>query len=93
MYLSLGFYLGIGGVLTFKNTNLKETIKEIPLERVLLETDSPYLAPVPHRGEKNEPKYIPLVAEEMSKILNININEISKITTNNAKTLFDLKIK
>lgn len=93
MYLSLGFYLGIGGVLTFKNTNLKETIKEIPLERVLLETDSPYLAPVPHRGEKNEPKYIPLVAEEMSKILNININEISKITTNNAKILFDLKIK
>lgn len=92
MYLSLGFYLGIGGVLTFKNTNLKETIKEIPLDKILLETDSPYLAPTPHRGEKNEPKYIPLIADEISNNLNKNIKEIEEITTLNAIKLFNLNL-
>ena len=89
-YLSLGYYLGIGGVITFKNTNLKETIKSIPLEKIILETDSPYLAPVPHRGEKNESKYIPLIAEEIAKSKELPISEIEKITTNNAKDLFNL---
>jgi TatD DNase family protein len=92
MYLDLGYYLGIGGVLTFKNTNLKETIKEIPLERILLETDSPYLAPTPYRGEKNEPKYIPIIAKELSDLLNKNIDEISKITTKNTCEIFNIKI-
>ena len=91
MYINLGYYLGIGGVLTFKNTNLKETIKEIPLDRILLETDSPYLAPTPHRGEQNEPSYIPLIANEMSQILKKDIKEIEKITTENANNLFNLK--
>lgn len=90
MYLKLGFYLGIGGVLTFKNSNLKETIKEVPIDRILLETDSPYLAPTPHRGEQNSPKYIPLVAEELSNILEKDIKEIEKITTENAIKLFKI---
>ncbi len=89
-YLSIGFYLGIGGVLTFKNTNLKGTLLEIPNEKILLETDSPYLAPTPHRGERNESKYIPLIAEEISKIKEIPLSEVEKITTNNAKLLFNL---
>lgn len=92
MYLSLGYYLGIGGVLTFKNTNLKETIKKIPLDRILLETDSPYLAPTPHRGEQNEPKYIPLVAEEISNILELELEKVAKITTKNAIEIFNLPI-
>ena len=92
MYLSLGFYLGIGGVLTFKNTNLKETIKEIPIDRIILETDSPYLAPTPHRGEQNEPKYIPLIAEEINKQKEIPISEVERITTENAIKIFNLPI-
>ena len=91
-YLSLGFYLGIGGVITFKNTNLKETIKEIPLDRILLETDSPYLAPTPYRGEQNEPKYIPIIAEEIAKNKEIKIEELEQKTTNNAKKLFNIFI-
>ena len=92
MYLSLGFYLGIGGVITFKNTNLKETIKEIPLEKILLETDSPYLAPTPHRGEQNEPKYIPIIAEEIARNKDKTIEEIEKKTSENASELFNIKI-
>lgn len=92
MYLSLGFYLGIGGVLTFKNTNLTETIKEIPVDKILLETDSPYLAPEPYRGHKNESKYIPVIAEKMGNILNKNKEEIGKITTDNAKKIFNINI-
>ena len=90
-YLSIGFYLGIGGVLTFKNTNLKDTLLTIPVDKILLETDSPYLAPTPHRGEKNEPKYIPIIAEEISKLLNKDIKEIAEITTKNASVLFNKK--
>ena len=92
MYLSLGFSLGIGGVVTFKNTNLKETLKSIPLERVVLETDSPYLAPTPHRGEKNTPEYIPLIAEEISRIYEIPLEEVEKITCENAKKIFNLML-
>lgn len=92
LYLSLGFYIGIGGVLTFKNTNLKETVKAIPDDKILLETDSPYLAPTPHRGEKNEPKYIPLIAEELSKIKDKSIEEIARITTENAIKIFNITV-
>ncbi len=89
-YLSLGFSLGIGGVLTFKNTNLKETVKEIPIDRILLETDSPYLAPVPFRGEKNEPKYIPYIAKELSMQKGLSIEEISIETEKNIKRIFKI---
>ena len=90
MYLSLGFALGIGGVITFKNTNLKETIKEVPIDRILLETDSPYLAPTPFRGEKNESKYIPLIAEEIAKNKDITIEELSKKTEENVHRIFGI---
>ena len=90
MYLSLGFALGIGGVVTFKNTNLKEALKEVPIERILLETDSPYLAPTPFRGEKNESKYIPLIAEEIARIKGLTIEELSKKTEENVRDYFGI---
>lgn len=90
MYLDLGYYLGIGGVLTFKNTNLKDVVKIIPLERILLETDSPYLSPEPFRGKQNAPKNIPIIASEISKLKNIPISKVSNITTKNAQKLFKL---
>lgn len=92
MYTDIGFYLGIGGVLTFKNTNLRETIKDVSIDRILLETDSPYLAPTPHRGEINEPMYIPLIAECLANCKNISINEVENKTTVNANNLFKLNI-
>lgn len=87
-YIKLGFYLGIGGVLTFKNTNLKEVIKAIDLKKIVLETDSPYLAPVPYRGMQNSPKYIPIVAKEISSLKDISIEEVAKITTETAQNIF-----
>lgn len=84
-----GFYFGIGGVLTFKNAkNLLEVLSLIPKERLLIETDAPYLTPVPHRGTRNEPIYTLLVAEKMAELLDLNVTEIHRITTNNAIFLF-----
>jgi len=91
MYSDIGLYFGIGGVLTFKNSNLKETIKSIPLDKIILETDSPYLAPTPFRGEKNEPRNILIIAEELSNILNKNLSEISEITVGNTCNIFNNK--
>jgi len=85
-----GFYLGIGGVLTFKNSGLSDTIKNISLEHLLLETDSPYLSPTPFRGKRNESKYILNIAEKLAETHNKSIEEIAKITTRNAKNLFQL---
>lgn len=84
----MGFYLGIGGVLTYKNSGLAETLKEIGLEKVMLETDSPYLAPVPHRGKRNETAYLRLIAEKMAEVLEVSLDQVAEITTSNAKTLF-----
>ena len=89
LYSDIGFYFGIGGVLTFKNSNLKETIKEIPVDKIVLETDSPYLAPTPHRGEKNEPCYVSIIAQELASILCKNIDEISDITVGNTCKIFN----
>lgn len=86
-----GFYFGIGGVITFKNANnLVQIINSIPLDRLLIETDAPYLAPVPHRGKRNEPSYTRLVVEKISEILNLDVNKIEDITTSNAKRLFGI---
>ena len=85
-----GFYLGIGGVLTFKNSGLDETIKKIDLKHLILETDSPYLAPTPHRGKRNESKYIIDIAKKLAEVHNISIDQIAKITTKNAKKLFQI---
>lgn len=90
MYTDLGFYLGIGGVLTFKNTNLKEVIKEIPIDRILLETDSPYLAPTPYRGLKNEPKYIPIIFEEICNLLKIKKEKMEQIIEENTKRVYKI---
>lgn len=88
-----GYKLGIGGVLTFKNSKkLVEIVSNIPIENILLETDSPYLTPEPFRGKKNEPFYLSYVIDKISKIKKISIDEVKKITTKNAKEQFDLNI-
>ena len=84
-----GFYFGIGGVLTFKNAkNLIEVLPLIPKDKLLLETDAPYLTPMPYRGERNEPAYTLLVAQKMSELLNISVTELHNLTSKNAFTLF-----
>ncbi len=85
-----GFYLGIGGVVTFKNSRLGEEIKNIDPKHLLLETDSPYLTPHPHRGKRNESSYIPLIARKLAEIYDISIEQVADITTRNAETLFNL---
>lgn len=90
-YIKLGFKLGIGGVLTFKNSKLRETLKNIPLTSILLETDSPYLTPTPLRGLPNEPMYLKFVADELSEIYNITIEELSNTLENNFNSIFDIK--
>jgi TatD DNase family protein len=89
--IDLNFYLGIGGVSTFKNGGLDKVLPEIPLERIVLETDCPYLAPVPHRGKRNEPAYLKLIAEKVAQIKNIPVDELAEQTTQNAQLLFKLK--
>jgi TatD DNase family protein len=84
------WYIGIGGVLTYKKASIAETVKEIPLERILLETDSPYLTPVPHRGKRNESSYIPHIAEKLAIQKGISIEEVARTTTENAIRLFRL---
>lgn len=88
-----GYRLGIGGVLTFKNSKkLVEIVSNIPIENILLETDSPYLTPEPFRGKKNEPFYLSYVIDKISEIKKISIDGVKKITTKNAKEQFDLNI-
>ena len=89
--LKLGMYIGVGGVVTFKNSKkLTEIVKEIPLERILLETDAPYLAPEPHRGKLNNSVYIKFVAEKIAEIKNLSVEEVLSVTANNVKTLFKI---
>jgi TatD DNase family protein len=86
-----GFYLGIGGVVTFKNSGLDNVLKDISPDHLVLETDAPYLAPAPHRGKRNESSYIPLIAKKLSSIYGVDENEIGKITTHNAMKVFNMK--
>lgn len=88
--LSYGFYLGIGGVATYKNGGLDKTLPSVGLDKLILETDAPYLTPVPHRGKRNESSYIPLIANRVAEILNIEVAEVADVTTKNAQKLFDL---
>lgn len=84
-----GFYIAIGGVITFKNAKkIHEVAKNIPLENLLLETDAPYLTPIPYRGKRNEPAYVKFVAEEIAKIRRISFDEVAEITTQNARKVF-----
>jgi TatD DNase family protein len=85
------FYFGIGGVITYKNSQLPEVIKKVPLSKILLETDSPYLPPTPFRGKRNEPSYLIYVAEKLASVYEIGLDVIAKETSENAKKLFKLK--
>ena len=84
------FYLGIGGVLTFKNAGVDKTIKEIDLKHVMLETDSPYLTPTPFRGKRNESKYILNIAQKLAEVKGVSLEEIAEITNKNANNLFKI---
>ncbi|PPE66485.1 TatD family hydrolase [Caldimonas caldifontis] len=89
--LARGFYISFSGILTFKNaTELKAVAAEVPLERCLIETDSPYLAPVPHRGKLNNPSYVPHVAAELARLKGCSIEEVAQATTRNAEQLFKM---
>lgn len=90
-YLQMGYYIGIGGVLTFSNAKkLREVVAYIPTDRILLETDCPYLAPVPFRGKRNSSSYIPYVVEEIAKIKGISRDEVEEITMQNAKDMYHI---
>ena len=90
--LKLGLNISVGGVSTFKNaTNLKEALSTVPLERILLETDCPYLAPHPYRGQRNSPAFLPTIAENLAKILGKDVSEVEKVTSQNALKLFGLE--
>ncbi|MDD4756175.1 MAG: TatD family hydrolase [Prolixibacteraceae bacterium] len=88
--VDLGFLLGIGGIITFKNSNLKTVIKNIPVDNIVLETDSPYLSPVPKRGRRNESAYLVYVAQAVAGIYDISVEQVAKITTDNARSLFGI---
>ena len=87
--IDMGFYLGIGGVVTFKNGGLDKTLPEIGLANIVLETDAPYLAPVPFRGKRNEPVYLVKIAEKIAEVLNIPLQEVANVTTRNANAVFN----
>jgi TatD DNase family protein len=84
----LGFSLGLGGVITFKNNKMQETLKHVGMEHLVLETDAPFLAPMPYRGKRNDPSYIPLIAEKVAEIKGISVEEVARATTENARKLF-----
>ena len=88
--IDLGFYLGIGGVLTFKNSGLDKAIENINLDHIVLETDSPYLAPIPFRGKRNECSYIKYIAQKLAELKNTTLQQVADITTTNAEKLFNL---
>ena len=88
--IDLGFYLGIGGVVTFKNSGLDKVMSDIDMKNVVLETDAPYLAPVPFRGKRNECSYLKYVVEKLAEIKNVSKEDIAKVTTKNAKELFNI---
>ena len=87
--IDLNFFLGIGGVVTFKNGKISEFLSSIPLDRIVLETDSPYLAPAPYRGKRNESSYLSIIASKLSEIYNLDVSEISRITQQSSNEIFD----
>ncbi len=88
--IELGFYLGIGGVVTYKNSGLKEVLHKLSLENIVLETDSPYLTPVPHRGKQNEPSFLKIIAEHVATATNTTLSEVARITSQNALKVFKM---
>lgn len=90
IYIKMGFLLGVNGVITFKNCNLKDVISRIDLSNIILETDSPYLTPVPFRGQKNDPTHVYDVAKFVADLKGVSVEELSKITNDNIKRVFDI---
>lgn len=90
VYVKMGYKLGIGGVVTFKNSNLYKVVEHVGLENIVLETDAPYLTPAPYRGKQNSSKYIPLIAEKIGNILGVSALDVADVTTATACNLFDL---
>lgn len=90
-YIKLGYKLGIGGVLTFKNSNLRDTVKYLGLDNLVLETDAPYLSPEPYRGKVNESKNIPIIGKVLSESLGVSLDEVMEVTTKNALEVFNIK--
>jgi TatD DNase family protein len=88
--ISAGFLLGIGGVVTFKNSGLQNVVAAVGVEHIILETDAPFLAPAPYRGKRNEPSYIPIIAEKVAELCGLSLEEVAEVTTNNALQLFNL---
>ncbi len=86
--MDMNFLMGIGGVVTYKKSGLDETLKDVPLEYIVLETDAPYLTPVPYRGKRNEPSYIKIIAQRIAEIKNVSIEDVARITTLNAEKIF-----
>jgi TatD DNase family protein len=89
--VEMGYLLGIGGVVTYKNSILPDVVREVGINNIVLETDAPYLTPVPHRGKRNESSYINIIAEKVAEILNIEKSIVAEVTTNNALSVFGLK--
>jgi TatD DNase family protein len=89
--IDLGLQLGIGGVLTFRNSGMDRVVKELPIDKMVLETDAPFLAPVPKRGKRNEPSYVIYTARKLAETVNVPVNEVAEITTRNASVLFHSK--
>ncbi len=87
--INMNFYLGIGGVLTYKKSGLDEVINKISLDKIVLETDAPYLTPVPYRGKRNESSYIKIIAEKLAAVKNVSLEEVAAITTANAEKIFN----
>jgi TatD DNase family protein len=90
VYIELGFHLGLGGVTTYKNCGIKDYLPSLPLDRIVLETDAPYLAPVPCRGKRNEPAFLVYTAQKIAEILQIPVEELAAITTSNSQILFQI---
>ena len=88
--MGLGFWVGLGGTLTFKNAGVAEAVAGVPLDRIVLETDGPYLAPTPHRGGRNEPAYVPLVAQRLAEARGLPVADVERATTENALRLFGI---
>lgn len=88
-YIKMGYYIGIGGIVTFKNSKLWEVVEKIDLSNIVLETDCPFLTPEPYRKYKNEPKYIPVIATKIAQIKGVSVEEVAEITTSNACHIFD----
>jgi TatD DNase family protein len=92
-YLDLGFYLSFSGIITFKNAEpLRDVVRKVPLDRMFIETDSPYLTPVPHRGKRNEPVYVRYVAETVAKLKALPLEEVARVTTTNVRELFGIYV-